>query len=458
MIKLMSLLLTFFVFLMTAAMTLADDTTPPNRSPESTIKTSETNLTSNAKPNNEPTKSSEIISDKTLEEKSNEMLEEVQNSTSIIRLTWKIVPYAVKYRVSFDDEVYITYINGIELAVNDVSKVFKVDALDFDDNILTEDLDIIEAETNPLTVKTTTEFDKMNYAPLYPVYSWIPKHNADYYQVQLLKDGEVIRDYVATKSSDDDEVYDFYDQMPINESGNYYWRVKAMSRFGFALTDWSKEIESVSFKVNAPTKYAAFGDSITHGGGAITVPPSMTIYNWETYCKESIKNLGRSGDTTDQLVERFESDVLPFSPKVLFIMGGVNDFRGRILGWHTVSNLKILLEKCKEYDITPVFITPTPVNVPMIKKTNYIEQPPVDWKNHYQYICNWIRNQENCIDLSLQFEDYDGYLRYNLTTDGLHPDIDGKKIIGEAVNEWLKNNEEKFSQYESNDKIELEVK
>ena len=415
MIRMMSLLLTFFVFFMTAAMTLAENSKQP------------------------VTKPSEEISDNSLEQRTEAMLENVPNSKTVMRLSWKLVPDAVKYKVAFDDEEYITYINGIEVLVNDVSKVFKISALDFEDNIILDDLDINEVETNPIMVKTTTEFDKMDYAPLYPVYSWIPTHNADYYLIQLLKDGEVIRNY-QTKNKDEDDVYDFYDEQPINESGEYYWRVKAMSNLGIALTQWSEKTDSTSFKVTSPTKFAAFGDSITHGGGAVTVPPSIIFYNWETYCSSPIKNLGRSGDTTDQLNDRFETDVLPFAPKVLIIMAGVNDFRGNIIGWHTVSNYKEIAEKCKANNIIPVFMTPTPVNPVLIKKAAFIDQPPPDWKTHYKYACNWIKQQEYHIDITAEFEDYEGNLRYDLTTDGLHPDFEGKKIIGRAVNEWFNKN------------------
>ena len=450
MIRMMSLLLTFFVFFMTAAMTLADDT-PPSRSPDSAVKTATSNLASTQQSESDsedyftfdaepqPERPSEAVSDNNLEEKSKEMLEEVQPSYTVMRVSWKLVPYAVKYKVTLDGDELITYINSIEVAVNDVSKIFKVTALDYDNNIILDDIDITEVETNPFIVKTTTEFDKMDYAPLYPVYSWVPKHNADYYQVQLLKDGEVVREY-TTELKGEEDIYDFYDTEPVNEAGNYYWRVKAMSKYGFALSEWSKETDSTSFKVKAPTKFAAFGDSITHGGGAITVPPSMIIYNWETYCNKAIKNLGKSGDTTDQLVNRFDTDVLPFAPKILIIMGGVNDFRGNILGWHTVSNYKIIMEKCKSNNIIPVFVTPTPINPRLIKHVKFIDPPPYDWQTHYKYACDWIKRQEYFIDLTGEFEDSEGFLRADLTTDGLHPDIEGKKIIGKAVNDWLSKN------------------
>ena len=44
-----------------------------------------------------------------------------------------------------------------------------------------------------------------------------------------------------------------------------------------------------------------FGDSITHGGGVMSVPPSYPLYNWETYSSVPIKNLGVSGNTTQDI-------------------------------------------------------------------------------------------------------------------------------------------------------------
>ncbi len=35
--------------------------------------------------------------------------------------------------------------------------------------------------------------------------------------------------------------------------------------------------------------------------------------------------------------------------------------------------------------------------------------------------------------------DGDGNLRADLSTDGLHPDVEGKEFIGKAVGDWLNN-------------------
>ena len=206
----MSLLLTFFLFFMTAAMTLADGS-EPSRSPAAPVKTPASNVSLTNQPQTvEAEKPSDEVSDTTLEEKSKELLEPVEGIT-VMRLSWKLVTDAVKYKVTFDNEEYMTYINGIEVPVNDVNKIFKITALDFENNILADNLDITEVETNPIIMKTTTEFDKMDYAPLYPVYSLVPKHNADYYLIELLRDGEVVRSY-QTPNKDEDDIYDFYDK------------------------------------------------------------------------------------------------------------------------------------------------------------------------------------------------------------------------------------------------------
>ena len=411
-LKKIALLLTFFLLMLTAVTTLADNSKPMQP------------------PAEEPT----------IEPTPVEPVEQTSSVKMIMRLSWKLVSGAVKYKVAVDNEIYTTYINGIELEVNSVNKVFHVAALDAAGRVVKADIDVTKIETNPTAPKPTTEFEKMDYGPLYPVYSWIPTHGADCYQIQLFKNDELIRTYEAHKVGKDD-AYDYYDEYPVNEGGDYYWRVRAMSNHGFAMSEWSERTDEVSFKVTSPNRVCALGDSITHGGGSITVPPSMAIYNWETYCGVPVKNLGKSGDTTDEVVYRFENDVLPFEPRVLIIMVGVNDYRGTIFGWQSVTNYKALVDKCNYYGITPVFITPTPINARLIKRSKYIELPPYDWQTHYQFLCDWIRTQPYYIDLTSAFEDEAGELRADLTSDGLHPDEEGKELIGRAVEEWLHANE-----------------
>lgn len=363
---------------------------------------------------------------------------ENQNEEKILRLTWKVVPYAVKYLISYEGQNIISYTNGVEILVKNVSSEIKVAALDFDNKIVDDDVIIFTVEENPPAPLITTEFDKMKLPPVYLVYSWIPTINADHYEIQLFKDDELFRDYVTHFHPLEDN-FDFYDEDPVLEDGEYFWRIRGIAPSGAIVTEWSEKISAGSFKIEKPARFCALGDSITHGGGSISVPPSTVIYNWQSYCKFPVKNLGKSGDTTEKMLERFERDILPFSPEILFVLAGVNDYRSDILGWDSVANLEEIRGLCENHGITPVFITPTPLNPNLIDKVNFVNHPPYDWQDQRKYICDWVRQQENFIDIENALSDGQNFLRADLTLDGLHPDAEGKKIIGHAVENWLEN-------------------
>ena len=72
---------------------------------------------------------------------------------------------------------------------------------------------------------------------------------------------------------------------------------------------------------------AALGDSITHGGGAISSSPAFLEYSYTTYLSFECLNLGRSGDTSHTTLERFDQDVLPLHPANLLILTGSNSLR-----------------------------------------------------------------------------------------------------------------------------------
>ncbi|MBQ7706132.1 MAG: SGNH/GDSL hydrolase family protein [Selenomonadaceae bacterium] len=372
------------------------------------------------------------------EEKVAEEIPEVEPEEKIFRLTWQIVPRAVKYKISYEGKTAVSYTNGVEIPIKNVNNEVLIVALDFDNKVVENDVVLLSIEENPPAPLTTTEFDKMKLSPVYVVYSWIPTINADHYEIQLFKDGELFRDYVTDFHPKDDN-FDYYDEEPMLEEGEYFWRIRGIAAGGAPLTDWSEKNPGNTFTVEKPAAFCALGDSITHGGGSISVPPSTVVYNWQNYCSIPIKNFGKSGDTTEKMLERFEQDILSFSPEILFIMAGVNDYRGDILGWDSVENLAAIRDKCESYGIKPVFITPTPLNPNLIGKINFIHRPPYDWQEQRKYICDWMRRQENCIDIANDFSDENGFLRADLALDGLHPDAEGKEIIGRAVENWLTN-------------------
>lgn len=117
-----------------------------------------------------------------------------------------------------------------------------------------------------------------------------------------------------------------------------------------------------------------FGDSITHGGGAISYSPCDWEYSFQTYLQFPLVNLGKSGDTSGTMRERFEKDVLPYKPKFLIIMGGSNSLRGGTPGRQVINDLAAIRDKCYKYDIRPIFLTLPPIN-PQLSMMYFKKKP-----------------------------------------------------------------------------------
>ena len=272
----------------------------------------------------------------------------------------------------------------------------------------------------------TTEFDQMDFSQVYPTFSWEPVPKTEFYQIQVIKDGKVFRE--LKNSEGFNRVTDW---QPYLEEGKYFWQVRVVNKKNKPLSDWS---EKKFFEVTSPVKYAVLGDSISHGG-ANFIPAGQLSCQWETYCDLPIKNIARSGDTTSMMIERFDRDVLKFQPKVLLIMGVINDIREGKSADEVISNFEILREKCFENDIVPVFATLTPMNEKIVKlKGIFLTEG--DWKKELQKVNSWIL-QNDGIDISEKLFDENGELRAELTPDGLHPALRGKKLIGETIERYL---------------------
>lgn len=280
----------------------------------------------------------------------------------------------------------------------------------------------------------TAEFEQMDFMQLYPTYSWEPLPMTRFYLVQVVKVGST-QDTIVRELINGEALNRVTDWTPFTEPGEYYWQVCVVDKNKKPLSDWS---EKKYFTVTAPVKFAVLGDSISHGGAAY-IPAGQLSCQWETYSSVPIKNLARSGDTTQQMLDRFDNDVLPFKPQVLIIMAGVNDIRTGLDADAVIKNLEALRDKCLANEITPVFCTITSMN-PEIMNLRGIPLTDGDWREAREQINFWIKKTPYFIDVATDLTDEFGYLRAELTPDGLHPALRGKKIMGEAIGDYLKKN------------------
>ncbi|MBQ7453449.1 MAG: hypothetical protein IJS69_00100 [Selenomonadaceae bacterium] len=276
----------------------------------------------------------------------------------------------------------------------------------------------------------TAEFEQMDFPQLYPTYSWEPLAKTEFYQVQVVL---ADRNRIVRNLFNDEGFDRMTDREPFTEAGEYFWRVRVVDKSKRPLSDWS---EKKFFTVTAPVTFAVLGDSISHGGAAY-IPAGQLSCQWETYCSVPIKNLARSGDTTQDLLDRFDRDVLPFKPKVLLIMAGINDIRTGLTSDAVIKNLSALREKCLSNEITPVFCTITSMNPELIHRRG-IDLTDGDWREAREQVNLWIMQTPYFIDTSTALTDDKGYLRAELTPDGLHPALRGKKFIGETISDYLR--------------------
>lgn len=377
-------------------------------------------------------------------------------------LTWTVVPGAVYYEIEFlseppenpggtarsrhrfaySREVFINGYNA-DLSQTTLDRVWwRVRALDYDGSPLgvfsdAREIFIDHSSSKPLMPLIATVFNKGGMpTPLYPAYNWIPVTGAVSYEVEVL-DAPPENPHGTAPSarriwSKVTGGFACYDEEPRAIPGTYYWRVRGLDAAGRPVGVFSA---AGRFVVD-PRKgnYAAtYGDSVTHGGGAVSYSPSDWEYSFQTYLDFPVVNLGRSGDTSDTMVARFEQDVLPFQPRYLIILGGTNSLRGGTPAAKVIEDLEAVGAKCLSYGIRPIFVTLAPINPAAIKMV-FNEETASNWREEFDTVNNFIRKQRYHIDLDPHLEDEGRLLPARFAIDGLHPDIEGKKVIARVIN------------------------
>ena len=285
-------------------------------------------------------------------------------------------------------------------------------------------------------------FDFMSYKrlPIYPVYDWIPINGGYKYEVELLDKPPEIENGVVPNSVslwrqttlDKSSCYDEYSRP---YAGPYYWRVRALDAEDKPVGTWSDSAKFVVEDFTQGVNTAIFGDSVSHGGGAVSYSPRALEYSYATYLDFPVVNLSRSGDTSKTTLERFETDVLPFHPVNLIVLTGINSLRdASISAEDIISDLTEINRLCLRNKIRPIFITLTPLNP---KNIDYVFHTPTDpdWAQKMKTVNNFIKRQAYFINITPYFTDENGELDSNLSIDGIHPDLRGKMLMGEIINQ-----------------------
>lgn len=181
------------------------------------------------------------------------------------------------------------------------------------------------------------------------------------------------------------------------------------------------------------SKVVCLGDSITWGF------PFGPSYSWVSMLAEATGmefiNRGINGNTTSDMLRRFERDVIIDTPDLVIISGCINDILCAESFDRITWNIKAMVEKASEAGIPVVLGMPTAVDSPYLEKL-------------LVRIRQWFRDFAHLhsiplIDFHQAFFSTEGELRDDLLlADGAHPSEKGyqemfKQIDLKIFSSWI---------------------
>src|SRR5437867_166000 len=208
-----------------------------------------------------------------------------------------------------------------------------------------------------------------------------------------------------------------------------------MIRFESRLKDWPElaRYRDANWKLTPPAKgekrVVFMGDSITDSWDD---PKYGGFFPGKAYLDRGI-----SGQTTPQMLVRFRADVIALRPKVVVILAGTNDLAGNT-GPTTLEaiedNLASMAELAKANHIRVVLASVLPVSDyesrdgrPIIRTT---QRPPEKIRALNEWIKNYVtQNKLTYLDYYSEMADDKGFLKEELSEDGLHPNAKGYAVM-----------------------------
>lgn len=174
-----------------------------------------------------------------------------------------------------------------------------------------------------------------------------------------------------------------------------------------------------------------FGDSLTEFYDTDSVFPSFASYN-----------RGISGDTTDGMLSRLDSNLLALEPSRIVFLGGANDLNHGLSPDEIVSNIKEILSKIKtslpECEVYVETLYPVNPDTRPVYLNSVADRKNEDiLKINAALIPLCEEMGVTLINVHDSLTDADGKLREELTMDGLHVNKDGYSIVTNILSEYL---------------------
>jgi lysophospholipase L1-like esterase len=216
---------------------------------------------------------------------------------------------------------------------------------------------------------------------------------------------------------------------PCAETKTHVTRLESRLKDWSALSRYREANEKTAVPQKGEQRVVFMGDSITDSWDD---PKYGGFFPGRPYV-----NRGISGQTTPQMLIRFRPDVIALKPKVVVILAGTNDIAGNTgpMSLEAIEdNLASMAELARVNDIRVVLASVLPVSDydkrdgKTINRTT--QRPPEkiralnDWMKSYA-----SRHGHVYLDYFSATVDDKGFLKDELADDGLHPNLEGYKVM-----------------------------
>ena len=146
-------------------------------------------------------------------------------------------------------------------------------------------------------------------------------------------------------------------------------------------------------------------------------------------------NRGISGQITGQMLGRMQADVIALQPAAMVLLGGTNDLARGVELTAIESNIQMICDLAEAHGIRPILAALLPVSDyhetvnPRNKRST--DRPPSDilalnaWMKSFALTRGYVY-----LDYHQALVDSQGMLREDMADDGLHPNVEGYKIMG----------------------------
>lgn len=182
-------------------------------------------------------------------------------------------------------------------------------------------------------------------------------------------------------------------------------------------------------------KYQAENQSVKSMKNTVVLMGDSITEFWKTnspdfFAQYPLIDRGISGQTTSQMVVRFEQDVIALKPKTVVILAGINDIAentGPITLEAVFDNIEIMVNKAKAHKIRPILCSVLPANKFWWNSKIYPADKVVALNKKIKAYA--LKNKITYVDYYSVMVDADKGLQYQYGEDGVHPNPKGYKVM-----------------------------